>query len=74
MKRSRHPNKHVDVAVAEALEMGWRLELSNGHAWGHLLCPHCTRDGCIVSVWSTPKNPEGQAKRIRRALDKCPHS
>ncbi len=57
MSRSRHPNKHIELAIQYAESLGWRVELSRGHGWGHLLCPRSTREGCIVSVWSTPKNP-----------------
>jgi|BogFormECP12_OM1_1039635.scaffolds.fasta_scaffold10542_1 hypothetical protein len=73
MSRSRHPNKHIELAIQYAESLGWRVELSRGHAWGHLLCPRSTREGCIVSVWSTPKNPENHARHIRRDVDMCPH-
>ena len=55
-----------------AEDSGWRVVLSNGHAWGHLLCPNHTRDGCMVAVWSTPRSPENHAKAIRRAVARCP--
>lgn len=74
MARHRHPDKHIEKAVQYAESLGWRVELSNGHAWGHLLCPHATREGCIVGVWSTPRNPENHARQIRREVDQCPHS
>lgn len=73
MSRPRHPDKHIEKAVQYAESCGWRVELSNGHAWGHLLCPLQTRDGCIVPVWSTPRNPENHARHIRREVDFCPH-
>jgi hypothetical protein len=73
MGRPRHPNKHIERAVCYAESLGWRVEISNGHAWGHLLCPNSTREGCIVGVWSTPKNPENHARRITRDVDSCPH-
>lgn len=47
--------------------------LSNGHAWGRLFCPQSSRDGCSISVWSTPKNPENHARHIRNRVDACPH-
>jgi hypothetical protein len=68
-----HPNKHVELAVQYAESLGWRVEMSKGHAWGHLLCPQSTREGCIVGVWSTPRNPENHARHIRRDIDLCPH-
>jgi hypothetical protein len=73
MARPRHPNKHIEKAVQYAEAMGWRVELSQGHAWGRLFCPHATPEGCIISVWSTPRNPENHARHIRREVDQCPH-
>ena len=73
MARPRHPNKHIERAVQYAEALGWRLEISNGHAWGRLFCPLTTREGCIVSVWSTPHKPENHARHIRREVDLCPH-
>jgi len=73
MARPRHPNKEIEEAVRYAENLGWTVEMSNGHAWGHLLCPHHTPDGCIVSVWSTPKNAQNHAKGIRRVVDRCNH-
>ena len=74
MGRSRHPNKHIEKAVAYAESLGWHVEPSDGHAWGRLFCPNATREGCIVSVWSTPRVPENHARHIRREVDICPHS
>jgi hypothetical protein len=73
MSRPRHPNKHIERAVRYAEMLGWRVQMSKGHAWGHLYCPHGTRESCIVSVWSTPRNPESHARHIRRDVDRCPH-
>ena len=55
MARPRHPNKEIETAVAYAESVGWTVEISNGHAWAQLYCPHHTPEGCIVSVWSTPE-------------------
>ena len=40
---------------------------------GRLLCPHASRGGCIVSVWSTPRVAENHARQIRSKVDSCPH-
>jgi hypothetical protein len=53
--------------------MGWRFVRTKGHGWARLLCPLGTREGCQISVWSTPRNPEGHAKGIRRNIDRCGH-
>lgn len=71
--RSRHPNKEIESAVSYAEELEWTCEMASGHAWGRLYCPHNDVNGCIISVWSTPRNPEGHARRIKRLVDRCPH-
>lgn len=73
MPRPRHPDKHVESAVQYAESLGWEVRLSQGHAWGHLLCPQKTRDGCRIPVWSTPRVPLNHARHIRREVDRCPH-
>jgi hypothetical protein len=74
MARPRHPDKHIEKAIRYAESLGWRVELSNGHAWGHLLCPERSRDGHIVPIWSTPRNAENHARHIQREVDLCPHT
>lgn len=73
--RKTHPNKHIEAAVQYAESKGWRFKDpgASAHAWGRLLCGEATREGCQLSVWSTPKNPENHAKQIKRAVDSCPH-
>lgn len=73
MSRPRHPNKHIEAAVRYAESLGWRVQTSQGHAWGRLLCPHRQRGGCAISVWSTPRNPQAHADTIRRRVARCPH-
>lgn len=73
MSRPRHPKPEIEKAVQYAEGLGWKAELSNGYAWGRLFCPQSTREGCIVSVWSTPRSPENHARQIRKVVDRCPH-
>lgn len=73
MARSRHSNKEIEAAVRYAEALGWRFEKSQGHAWGHILCPLHTREGCMVAIWSTPRVAEHHAKTIRRRVDLCRH-
>jgi hypothetical protein len=73
MATPRHPKKEIAAAVKYAIDRGWTLELSGGHAWGILWCPFEDRSGCRISVWSTPKNPQNHARKIRRDVDSCPH-
>lgn len=73
MSRPRHPDKHIERSVRYAESLGWRVQLSNGQAWGRLLCPISTRAGCIISVWSTPRKSENHARHFRGEVDQCPH-
>jgi hypothetical protein len=38
-----------------------------------LFCRHGQRGGCIISVWSTPRNPHNHAQAIIRQANKRPH-
>jgi len=70
-----HPNKHIREVIEYAVSRGWRVQKSSAraHIWGQLFCPLSTREGCIIRVFSTPKNPENHAKRIRTEIERCPH-
>ena len=72
MPRPVHPNSDIEEAVKLAEDKGWRYVRSHGHAWGRLFCPSGQRGGCIISVWSTPRNPFDHARQIRRRIEKCP--
>jgi hypothetical protein len=73
MPRARHPNKEIEEAVAYPEEQGWTVKPVSGHAWGRLYCAFHDRDGCMVSVWSTPRSVGNHARSIVRAIDRCPH-
>jgi len=67
----RHPKKDVEVALDYAHHHGWDVRRTvSGHRWGIGQCG----SGCMISIWSTPKNPGNHGKAIRRAVDACPHS
>jgi len=68
--RSRHPKKEIEAALRDAERAGWTITATtSGHRWGKAECGR----GCIVSVWSTPKNPHNHARAISRAVKRCPH-
>ena len=76
MPRKTHPSKEIE-AVLRGLEAGgWTIVNGKGHAWGVLRCPtnspEC-RGGefCQMSVWSTPKNPENFAKKLKQKALGC---
>lgn len=66
-----HPNKTIRGALKFAEERGWRLKKSGprAHSWGKMFCG----SGCVVSIWSTPRNPENHAKQLRKSVVRCPH-
>ena len=66
-----HPNKHIREALKYAEENGWQFIKSRGHAYGRIRCNFGHRR-CQMSIWSTPRNPEGHARAIRRKVDACP--
>lgn len=72
--RPCHPSKEIEAAVVQAEALGWRFVKGRSHCWGRLLCPKNDRDGCQLSVWSTPKNPENHARAILRAVKRCEHA
>lgn len=75
MARKKHPNKEIEAAVCSAEEKGWKYRKvgSSAHAWGRLHCSFQNREGCALSIWSTPRNAENHAKQIVRYIKKCPH-
>jgi len=75
MPRRRHPKKDVEAALKEAEAAGWEvIPTASGHRWGVMRCSETSREGCQVSVWSTPRNPGDHARQLRRAIERCPHS
>lgn len=76
MAQRPHPKKEIEAAVRYAVSKGWTLVPGRGHAWGILRCPWNDDDCrcgefCRVSVWSTPRVPENEARKIRRVVDGC---
>ncbi len=74
VKKTKHPIAVIDAAIKYAIENNWELKLNKrGHAWGKLYCPGKKRGACIVSVWSTPRNPENHVNQLIRRVDNCEH-
>jgi hypothetical protein len=74
--RPRHTDPHVEKAIDAAERRGWRVEKATGgraHVWGRMLCPQSTREGCVVFIHGTPRNPQSHARHIRNRVDGCPH-
>lgn len=75
-RRPKHPNKEIEEAILYAEQQGWIYKDSgkSAHAWGKLLCPLHMREGCKMSIWSTPANTYNHAHLIIRMVNKCNHS
>lgn len=75
MGRKRHPKQVIEAAIQYAESKGWRFKKAgkSAHAWGRLLCPEASSEGCQMSIWSTPRDIEKHAKQIRRKVDSCQH-
>jgi hypothetical protein len=75
MGRKRHPHKEIEEAVQYAENKGWLYKKPgrSSHAWGRLLCPERSKDGCQMSVWTTPRIAENHARQIRQKVNSCPH-
>ena len=70
---ANHQNKHIREALKYAEKQGWTIRKSGprAHAWGVIFCSFGHPD-CWMSVYSTPKNPENHARKIRKIVDGCP--
>lgn len=75
MRKKKHPNQKIEEAIQYAESLGWRFKKPgrSSHIWGRLLCPEASREGCKISIWSTPRSNEVHAMQIKRAVDKCEH-
>lgn len=76
MKRVKHPKSEIEEVLKYAEQRKWSIEVGGSHVLGKLYCPFndkTCRDGifCIMSIWSTPKNPSNHAKQIRQKIDTC---
>lgn len=69
------PAKEIAAALKELESAGWRVRLSGGqaHAFARAYCPGGV-DGCPpLTIYGSPRVPEHEAVKIRRALRRCPH-
>ena len=78
--RPGHPDKEIEAALVEIEAMGWCVEKRSGrgHAWGVIKCPQNDDDCrcgqfCMISVWSTPRNPGNHANQLKRRVEGCIH-
>lgn len=62
MGRERHPHKEIERSLKKAEGAEFHVEVvKRGHVWGKVVAPNEQ----VLAVWSTPRNPETMAKRVR---------
>ena len=76
MARKTHKSKEIEAVLQELDGHGWTVVEGKGHAWGILRCPTNSKECrcgefCQMSVWSTPKNPEQHARKLRQKALAC---
>ena len=69
----KHPSKEVQKAIEYAIASGWHIVDAgkSAHCFAKLRCGIPEHREHMMSIWSTPRNPENMAKRIRELVDKC---
>jgi hypothetical protein len=66
--KGRHPKKEIADALTRCRDAGLVVEeIHRAHRWGRVVCPGC---GEHYRVWSTPRVPEDEARRLRRFADR----
>ncbi len=76
MARKKHTSKEIEAVLQELEALGWVVVEGRGHAWGLLRCPANSKECrcgefCQMSVWSTPKDPERHANKLRQKAFAC---
>ncbi|MFK3660303.1 hypothetical protein ACI2I2_07220 [Scandinavium sp. NPDC088450] len=68
-----HPDKHIRAAIRYAESKGWHFTFGgkSSHCYGRLMCGIPWHREHMMSVWSTPGNPQNHAYQIIRKVDSC---
>lgn len=71
--RKQHSDKQIQVAIEFALQHGWALIDAgrSAHCFAKLRCGIAGHREHMMSIWSTPANPENHAKQIVRKVRQC---
>ena len=69
------PAKEILAAIKEMEQAGRRVEIAGGrsHAYARAYCPGAPVRCAPLTIYGTPKVPEHEAAKIRRALRRCVH-
>jgi hypothetical protein len=69
------PAKEILAAISDLEAAGWRVHFTSGqaHAYARAYCPGGAA-GCRPStIYGTPRVPEHEAAKIRKAMQRCAH-
>jgi hypothetical protein len=75
MNSKGHSQKEIREVLREAKKAGWVVVKAAGgqsKPWGYIRCGAEVEE-CRIGIRSTARSPSGDAKRIRKAMSKCPH-
>jgi len=69
------PAKEILAAISDLEAAGWRVQISGGqaHAFARAYCPGGPAGCRPLTIYGTPRVPEHEAAKIRKALRRCPH-
>jgi hypothetical protein len=69
------PAKEIMAAIRALEKAGWRVVVTRGHAHAYATayCPGGMRGCRPFTINGTPRVPEKEAFKIRKALRKCTH-
>jgi hypothetical protein len=69
------PAKEILAALRDLEACGWRVVIASAraHAYAKAYCPGGDAGCPPMTVYGTPRVPEHEAAKIKRALSRCPH-
>lgn len=69
------PAKEILDALRDLASAGWRVQIASGraHAYARAYCPGGDAGCAPLTIYGTPKVPEHEAEKIRKAMRRCPH-
>ena len=72
---SNMPAKEILAAISDLEGAGWRLHLTSGraHAYARASCREPKRGCSPLTIYGTPRVPEYEAAKIRKAMQRCTH-
>lgn len=69
------PAKEILAAIGDLESAGWKIHYTGGraHAYAKAYCPGGSACCPPLTVYGTPRVPENEAAKLKRALRRCAH-